>query len=53
MEPEGLLEHSQASATFPFVSARSIQSMPPNPTSWRSNLILSSHLRLGLPSGFI
>jgi len=25
--------------------------MPPSPTSWRSILILSSHLRLGLPSG--
>jgi len=29
----------------------SIQSMPPHPTSWISILILSSHLRLGLPSG--
>jgi hypothetical protein len=28
-----------------------IQSIPPHPTSWRSILILSSHLRLGLPSG--
>ena len=28
-----------------------IQSVPPHPTSWRSVLILSSHLRLGLPSG--
>ena len=27
----------------------SIQSMPPNPTSWRPILILSSHLLLGLP----
>ena len=26
------------------------KSMPPNPTSWRSIVILSSHLRLGLPS---
>ena len=42
-----------------FVSARhlslfwasSIQSMPPHPTSWWSILILSPHLRLGLPSG--
>ena len=25
--------------------------MLPHPTSWRSNLILSSHLHLGLPSG--
>ena len=31
--------------------ASSIQSMPPHPTSWKSILILSSHLRLGLPSG--
>jgi hypothetical protein len=29
----------------------SIQSTPPHPTSWRSILILSTHLRLGLPSG--
>ena len=38
-------------------SASSIQSAPPHPTSWRSILMLSSHLRLGLasalfPSGF-
>ena len=30
--------------------ARSIQSMRPHPTSWRPILILSSHLRLNLPS---
>jgi len=30
---------------------RSIQSTPPHPTSRRSMFILSSHLRLGLPSG--
>ena len=29
----------------------SIQSIPPHPTSWKSILILSYHLRLGLPSG--
>ena len=28
-----------------------IQSIRPHPTSWRSVLILSTHLRLGLPSG--
>ena len=28
-----------------------IQSIYPHPTSWRSVLILSNHLRLGLPSG--
>jgi hypothetical protein len=31
--------------------ARSIQSIPPHPISLRSILILSSRLRLGLPSG--
>ena len=31
--------------------ASPIQSIYPNPTSWRSILILSVHLRLGLPSG--
>ena len=31
--------------------ANSIQSIPPHPTSWRSILIVSSHVRLGLPSG--
>ena len=32
--------------------ANPIQSTYPHPTSWRSILILSTHLRLGLPSGF-
>ena len=31
--------------------ASPIQSTCPQPTSWRSILILSTHLRLGLPSG--
>ena len=31
--------------------AHPIQSIHPHTTSWRSNLILSTHLRLGLPSG--
>ena len=31
--------------------ANQIQSTYPHPTSWRSILILSTHLRLGLPSG--
>ena len=31
--------------------ANPIQSTYPQPTSWRSILILSTHLRLGLPSG--
>ena len=29
------------------------QSIYPHPTSWRSVLILSTHLRLGLPSGLL
>ena len=37
-----------------FVSwANPIQSIYPHPTSWRSVLILSTHLRLGLPSGLL
>jgi len=36
-----------------FTSARSIQSIPPHSTSWRSILILSSHPRLCLPSGLL
>ena len=31
--------------------ANPIQSIYPHPTTWRSILILSTHLRLGLPSG--
>ena len=33
--------------------ASPIQSIYPHPTSWRSILILSSHLNLGLPSGLL
>ena len=33
--------------------ASPIQSMYPHPTSWRSVLILSTHLRLVLPSGLL
>ena len=33
--------------------ANPIQSTFPHPTSWRSILILSTHLRLGLPSGLL
>ena len=33
--------------------ASPIQSIYPHPTSWSSILILSSHLRLGLPSGLL
>ena len=50
MDPEGSIPHSQVPATS-LSWASSIQSIPLHPTSWRSILILSSHLRLGLPSG--
>ena len=33
--------------------ASPMQSIYPHPTSWRSILILSTHLRLGLPSGLL
>jgi len=33
-------------------SVRAVKSMPPHPTTWRSILILSSYLRLGLQGGF-
>ena len=33
--------------------ASPIQSIYPHPTYWRSILILSTHLRLGLPSGLL
>jgi len=46
MEPEGSLLHLKVPAT-----CRSIHFMPQHRTSWRSILILSSHLCIGLPSG--
>ena len=33
--------------------ATSAHSLPPHPTTWRAILILSSHLRLGLPSAHV
>ena len=51
MEPEGSLPHSQVPATCPYPETTRSIPHPPHPTSWRSILILSSHLRLGLPSG--
>jgi hypothetical protein len=51
MEPEGSLPHSQQPATCPYLT--SDQSSPcPHPTPWRSISILSSHLCIGLSSGF-
>ena len=49
MEPKGSLPHSQVSVTYPYPEPDQSSPYPPHPTSWRSILILSSHLRLGLP----
>ena len=38
---------------LPLSWASPIQSTYPHPTSWRSILILSTHLRLGLPNGLL
>jgi hypothetical protein len=46
MEPEGLLRHSQAPATFPYPEQDRSSPYPPHLTSWMPILILSSHLRL-------
>ena len=51
MKPESSLPHSHLPVHLSLPWATSIQSITPHPTSWRSILILSSHLRLGLPSG--
>ena len=55
MEPKGSSPHSQAHATCPYpeLAPSSIQSTHPHPTSQISILILSSHLRLDLPSGLL
>jgi len=51
MEPEGSLPHSQMPTTCPYPEPARSSPYPPHPTSWRSILILFSHLRLGLPIG--
>ena len=51
MEPQGSSPYSQVPATCPYPEPARPSPFPPHPTCWRSILILSSHLRLGLPSG--
>ena len=51
MEPEGSSPYSQSARHLSLSWANSNQSPQHPPTSWRSILILSSHLRLGLPNG--
>jgi hypothetical protein len=52
MEPEGSSPYTQEPATCPYPKADQ-SSLRPHPTSRRSILILSSHLRLGLRSGLL
>ena len=51
MEPEGSLPHSQASATCPYPGPAQSSPYTHIAPRWRSILILSTLLRLGLPSG--
>ena len=51
MEPQSSLPYSQAPATCPYPESTPSSPHNPFPTSWRSILILSSHLHLGLPNG--
>jgi hypothetical protein len=53
MEPEGALPCSQEPTTCPYPEPNESKSTSPNPISLRSILMLSSHLRLGLPSGLL
>jgi hypothetical protein len=50
MEPEGSSPYTQTPAACPYPEPDQSSLRPP-PTSRRFILILSSHLRLGLPSG--
>ena len=51
MEHGDSLLHSPMPATCPYPEPAEARPCPQIPTSWRSFLILSSHLHLGLPSG--
>ena len=51
IEPQSFITLFKSARHLSLSSASSIQSITPHPTSWRSILILSSHLCLGLPSG--
>jgi len=48
---KGSLPHSQQPTTCPYPQPDQSSPCPLHSTSWRSILILSSHLCLGLPSG--
>ena len=51
MEPPKFITVLTSARHFSLSGANSIQSPQPPATSWRSILILSYHLRLGLPNG--
>jgi len=51
MKLERSLPHSHVSATCPYPETDRSSTSPPHPTYRRYILILSSNLRLGLPSG--
>ena len=51
MKPESSLPQSYMPATCPYPEPARSSPYPPNPTSWRSILILYFHRCLGLPSG--
>ena len=53
MEPQSFITAFISARYLSLSWASSIQSILPHPTSWRSILILSSHLRLGLPSRLV
>jgi hypothetical protein len=53
MEPEGSIPNSQELFTCPYPEPDQSSPHHPHPTSTRSILILSKHLRLGLPSGLL
>jgi len=49
--PEVHYRYHKCPPPVPISSQVNVVYVPPHPLSWRPNLILSSHLRLGLPSG--
>ena len=55
MEPESSLPHSYHPATWPYPETARSRPYPPPPqsTTWKSVLILPSHLRLGLLRGIL
>ena len=53
MKPEDSLPHLQVPANCPYPEPDRTSPYPPHPSFLRSILILSSHLRLGLPSDLL